>query len=590
MITGLLKSSRLFELSSHILFSKLSSYELSLDLETREALSDLLSYYTLGIEGKLKSSFYLSSLDPGAGKTESISSFIKAWKTLDFLPEGSILIGVNTKDQIKSLVNRLDLSESDYACFTSDEKFDAFGVGVEKRDEARVLITTQQKIAARLKDRRFSSASDFFFLGKARSLRIWDEGYLQSEQLSIKVTAIQSLAHCLAGKYRSFADELSSLAATMTPENVGYAYKIGTSIRNCASAALKEVREAKAWGKGHPLSSHVGTLEAFVKSGARPLRLGSYGGYSNLTLIGASKPMPDDFAPAIILDASGRVRGTYALWEDAGSNLIRLRSKVNDYRNLTAWFWQTACGKDALRDDAVNRGILSVAANAIATKSGEEWLVIGDKASPDFSIFELLKATVPIATAPLLHFVHWGRHLATNAYSHIKNVLVIGSHMYGKAGYDALAAAALGDLPDPRIGGDTKSFMTSEYQHNLLQGLMRSNARNAKDGVCGECTAYIVASPPITKDVVARTFPGCTVRTWREPPSKLTASERRLVEYVVFYLSTGSNDKLAKKDALAAVSIHKNSLAGMLAKTAVKSALKEGGVKVSSRYFERDRV
>lgn len=581
------KVSRLFDLSSDILFNNLSSYGLRLDSDTGEALSCLLYHYTLGIEGKLEPSLYLCSLDPGVGKTESISSFIKAWKTLGFLPEGSILIGVNTKDQIESLVNRMELSETDFACFTRDEKFDLYGVGIERRGEARVLITTQQMIASMLKGRRFSSASDFFFQGKPRTLRIWDEGYLQSEQLSIKVTAIQSLAHSLAGKYRSFADDLSSLAATMTPENVGHAYKIGTSIRNCASAALKEVREAKAWGKGHPLSSHVGTLEAFVKAGARPFRLGSYGGYSNLTLIGASKPMPDDFAPAIILDASGRVRGTYALWEDAGGNLIRLRSKVNDYRNLTAWFWQTACGKDALRDDAVNRGILSVAANAIATKPGEEWLVIGDMDKADFSIFELLKATVPAATVPSLQFVHWGRHLATNAYSHIHNVLVIGSYMYGKAGYDALAAAALGDLPDPRIAGDANSLLISEYQHNLLQGLMRSNARNAKDGVCGECTAYIVASPPITDDVVARTFPGCTVRTWREQEPKLTRSEERLLDYVACHFVNYPFTKLAKGKARTASGIHKNALSKMLERPAVKIALAAMSVIVTNNSFEK---
>lgn len=586
MVFDCIEEESLFKLSSSILFNTLSFYGLKVDMESQNSLNDLLYHYTLGIGGKLTPSFFLSSLDPGVGKTETISSFIKAWKSLSFKPNGSILIGVSSKDQIDSLIKRLGIDETDYAVFTGDSRFHTCGVGIDSRREAPILITTQQMIISRTKDRRFSNASDFFFGDSPRTLRIWDESFVLSQQISIAVSSLHSLGDAMKAYDRNFAEELVKFASEMKLAAVGQVFKVSPYIRDRADTLLKEIRSAKTFCKTHPLTGKTTILESLSLVGSRSLRLGNYGGVSDLTLIGASKPLPDDFAPAIILDASGRVRGTYALWEAAGGNLVRLQPKANNYANLMVRFWQRASGKWALKDEWTNREILSAVAEAIATKPDEEWLIIGDKGDADFSVFELLKATVPPETVDKLHYVHWGRHMATNAYSHVRNAVVIGAFSYGNAGYDALAAAALGDLPDPRIADDeSRSLVISEYQHNLLQGLMRSHARNAKDGVCGECTAYVVASKPITEDVILRTFPGCTVDTWREPPPRLSATAAKLIDYVATFFARDET-KLRKSDAVKAIGMHPKSLSKILTDPTVKDGFKENGITWTTRFFK----
>src|SRR3546814_4443071 len=66
------------------------------------------------------------------------------------------------------------------------------------------------------------------------------------------------------------------------------------------------------------------------------------GGSKGLYLSGGGSPLPEDFAPALILDASGRVRETYKAMEAIGL-LLRLPATPTDYSRLTLHHWDRAC-------------------------------------------------------------------------------------------------------------------------------------------------------------------------------------------------------------------------------------------------------
>jgi hypothetical protein len=58
----------------------LSAYGSSWSPQARTALSALLKTLEAGLTGELPPSYYLSSIDPGTGKTLAVSKFLKAWK------------------------------------------------------------------------------------------------------------------------------------------------------------------------------------------------------------------------------------------------------------------------------------------------------------------------------------------------------------------------------------------------------------------------------------------------------------------------------------------------------------------------------
>ncbi len=487
-----------------ILVNRLSSYGNRIDLDSKKALISLLTAFHDCLTGNLDSKYYLASLDPGCGKTEAISSFIQAWREADFKPGGSILIAVNTLDQIESLVSRLNMDKQDFSCFTNDSGLNALGMGNYNSHKARALFTTHQMIAARTGDRSFTALTDFRYEGLVRPLRIWDESFVISESIVLGISEIHFLAVSIENHNRRLSDSLKKLANVVGLDSVSDlpAVHIPMSLADDVQRLLSEHRLLEN-GRTYLRERDLRIAQQIRIAGGRPLIRKEYGGTAGYTLIGAGKPLPDDFAPAIILDASGRVRGTYSRMEAVNGNLVRLPSKTNDYRNMRVRLNRMASGKGQLADPFKSRPIYKAAADVIAANPNAEWLVLGPKAndSSGLNVERHLRETLPegIAGTVKLHFLHWGRHAATNAYNHIRHVIVIGSYMYPHSAYDALEAAAVGNI---KLIADeaSETMRKGEFRHNLLQGVMRSNARNAKDRlvyirlVCGMGTTKF-ASP-----------------------------------------------------------------------------------------------
>lgn len=589
---------KLYLSSFNRLISTLHSYDNKPDEDTIHGLSELVYHYSLGLRGLLKPSYYLSSLDPGAGKTESISCFIKAWKASGFEVKGSILFCVNSKDQIDSLVKRLNLDDKDYSCLTSDERINALGLGSNQSHKAPVLITTQQMAESRTRDRGFSAAKDFFYADERRTLNIWDESFLPSAQVTVTAASLHHLASSLQYKEDWFADEIATLASKLTVDAVGKCFTVPVAIAGKARSIITPYRRQDGLGEEEGVAgtstlpalnqTDRNALDALARIGGRSLRLGTYGGKASLTLVGATKPLPADFAPVIILDASGRVRGTYQHMEANGLPLVRLPATANDYSDVTLFVWRTASGKEVLSNDRDNRFIFAEIAKAIATHPNDDWLIIGPKAKAGMEVLRLIEASLPtpvLATAKL-HYLHWGIHMATNAYKHVRRVIVVGTHHYSNPGYDSLAAAAIGRVASPLSVADRKKLRVSEYQHNLLQALMRSNARNAKDGKAGDCIAYLLTSRDISAGAIRDTFPGAELVLWNEPTKAPSTKQQELIDYLCARFREGAIE-VTKSEAVRAIGINGNSLSKLLKEPFVARAITALGVANTNKSFKR---
>ena len=196
---------------------------------------------------------------------------------------------------------------------------------------------------------------------------------------------------------------------------------------------------------------------------------------NGLALVGVGKPLPDDFAPLVILDASGRVRATYSLWESHRDDLVRLPAALNDYRLLNLHLWQRGSGVTTLRDAKARTEIVNAVAGVINEDDESRWLIVYQKDRADMRT--ALIDSVEHDAAQRLSFITWGQHDATNAYKDISNVVVIGQLHYGDLGHRAAACGAAGVSPAQHGEIDLVNFQWSEFQHNLLQALARASVR-----------------------------------------------------------------------------------------------------------------
>jgi hypothetical protein len=115
---------------------------------------------------------------------------------------------------------------------------------------------------------------------------------------------------------------------------------------------LAEVPRYARHLKDNQVAEAIETLRSLAGQAVAVVEAGS----GDVRIAGASEALPSDFAPAIILDASGRVRSTYCLWQRAGGPLRHLPSATKDYSNLRVHVWERAVGKTALP----TRGLLRI--------------------------------------------------------------------------------------------------------------------------------------------------------------------------------------------------------------------------------------
>lgn len=464
---------------------------------------------------------YLSSLDPGVGKTSTVIHFIRVLLASLEHVDVAVLVCVGRLDQIDAIVREAALSPGDFAVLTSDGERNA--LGCDEPSRARVLFTTHSMIESRCEGRPFPLVSDFHYRGLPRAVRIWDEAILPGRALTIGRDDLGFLFKPLRGMHPELTGEVEALFNDLRDVADGtllpvpdLAERHGVSLND----ALQLVDAGTA--------DQIGAVEAlwflFGKT-ATVRRDGAYGS----TMLDYRETLPEGIQPLLALDASARVRTTYDLWQDHRGGLVKLASAEKDYGRHTIHVWSRGGGKSAFRKwgpDLIE-GIVAT----IRTRPDEEWLVVHHK----LVRAELTAAVQKHLPGVRVHFVNWGSHDATNAFATVPNVILAGTLFYRTSYYEALGRMAAGrpSSTGPFARSETERVMTGENCHLILQALCRGAVRRCVDGGCPETRTYIIAS---TRSGIAsalpRIFPGAGVVPWRPIDRPLSGKVGQALAYI----------------------------------------------------------
>jgi hypothetical protein len=555
----------------------LDESELKLSGSPQKALSTILDALEAGLRGKLTPSYYLASLDPGMGKTLAVCSFLKAWKGLGWEPDSSILIGVSRLDEIKTYVERSGLSKHELGVFTRSDDHNSLGVSQAHHKDARVLFTTHQMILSRARGRLLREVSELQFQGGARTLRLWDETLLPAHPIALRRDTLLGLAESFRPTHPEFLEAVADFVGGLKDEDVGTLIRVPQGV----------IDRIPRGGWGQLNESDRQRLNSLsLLEGAQLLLTGS-GGHG-LVLLGSSASLPDDFAPAIVLDASGRVRETYKLWKKYRGNLIRLATAANDYRNLTLRYWPTACGKTHFNDVSHHPAFVEAIAELINQDQDSRWLIVCYIGTM-VEFLASVRAAVHVNAIDRVSAINWGKHHATNAYRDIENVVIIGSSTYREIDYPAHIVAASG-LPADRIDGIPVSpVRRGEYRHQLLQALCRASVRKASNGIAGKCSAYVIAAPStqLANDL-RKTFPGANIEVWFDKRHILRGRPLAAFEYLRQRFADADTERVAKSEVRVALGLGLHSqLTRVIGDPAFIRCIPDLNIEIGGQSFRR---
>ncbi len=489
------------------------------------ALADLAETLEQMAEGTAPAKFFLSSLDPGVGKTQTLVKFIDTLLASPVHDHVGVLLCVSRLSEVKRIVDDSGIPGEMLHVFTSDAELNALGGAAA--DDARVLITTQAMVESRLAAQPFARCSLFSYRGQPRAVRVWDEAFLPGQPITLAVDdlayvfrRLTMLSPGLRDDMKSIFDDVDKLPCGSVYVVPDFAAQRGVSLNDALAASGAGAEDERA-----VLSS------LWFISGKRVSirRDGKFGG----AMIDYRETVPPDLAPIVILDASGRVRSTY-LDMERERGLVHLRRAPKDYSPLTVHTWQRSGGKSAFAEDGDK--LAAGIAKTIDTRPDEEWLVVCHKSrgrvgDVKANVVRMLGKAGP----DKVHFITWGNHAATNQYANVPNVILAGTLFYRGSYYEALKRLAANR---PASGGavtkdEMEKVQLGEHAHLILQALCRGAVRKSDGDKCHSANAYVIASVRSGIPAALPTiFPGCRVVGWSPVPRNLKGDAEAAYQFV----------------------------------------------------------
>lgn len=509
-----------------------------------DALADLVETLEAMAEGRAEAKVFLSSLDPGIGKTSAVVSFIDQLLAHPDHTGTGVLLCINTLAEIEKLVSEAGIPSDMLCVWTSDPALNA--VGTAAANEAQVLITTQARIDLILREHRsFTLSEDLYFRGNLRAVRIWDEAFSVGHPISINnddvywmLREFRCISNALRDDIKTIFDDIEKQphgAVFAVPDFMGEHGLDLNSLLEPVSAfeprdnADIDLKEQQA---------RVLTELAYLSGRAVKIRKSAYGADG----IDYRETTPEDLFPLLVLDASGRVRQFYRDMEQKRGLVTLLKSAPKSYRNLTINVWQRGGGKASWQDHHAH--LLNGIVKTLSTKPTEEWLIVVHKPSRKVRDIEAdIRKALPKAR---LHFITWGRHKAINKFAHVSNIVLAGTLFLRPSYYEAVKHLGAGE-PVTLVDYDRtqmRLFEIGEHANDILQALCRGSVRRSVGDACAPCEAYIIASvrSGIPK-ALPTIFPDCTVQPWEPLKVTLRGKQRDAFEVIAQWLkSAGPND------------------------------------------------
>ena len=460
---------------------------------------------------------YVSSLDPGVGKTQLLIHYLRELLRSPDHREVAAIICVNRKEQIRSIANEAALDH--FAVLTSDVELNAIATAEAK--DARVLFTTQQMVEARCRrTNSFAAVSAFHFNGNPRQVRIWDEAMLPGQPLTVSLDELHTIPAELRRRHRTFTKALDEVIKQIEFADNGQRLDLPDLPRihdlpERAALRLVTGRAALAVEKVWLLWGRTVTVRK---------------GYG-VSILDYRDTLPSDLQPVLVLDASARVRTTYDLWAKYRGGLVRLPTATKNYAGLNIGVWNRGGSKDAYTHDAVI--MAEGVAKTIRSRPNEEWLIVHHKPTTEYDFQQLVLKKVTGDTTNL-HFLTWGRHDATNEFAHVSNVILAGTLFKPQEVYEALGRLAAGL---PSSVGDFNGIdevKRGENAHGVLQALCRGSVRGLENGGCPISRAFIIARKGSgIPQQLSELFPGASITEWQPVPKQLKGKQEAAFEFIV---------------------------------------------------------
>ncbi len=505
-------------------------------------------------------SFFVSFLPPGMGKTTTLIQSIKAISGMSAYDHVGFIIFLERYEEIEKVVAEMGLSEEDYAVTTSDQRMNA--KGNQNKKSARVLFTTQAMLRSKADNGqvKFEDMADFYYQGKPRQVRVWDEAVLPFMALTVERKKVMKLVDGLSRINRDLSNDIDQLQNTLAQKQDGD--RITLPDIKKYDIALDELR-VRFFD-----DEDKNNIEALYGLSGREARISKdqYG----TTTIQYVDTLPDDLAPMLILDASGQQRKTYEYWYKERKGLKFLYSPQKTYEGLTIHHWNEGAGKQTQGKGKYKLIAEGVAKSIVeSVPASEDVLVIHYKKSgfmPDMQaeIEKILRSDPKFLRQGKVHYRHWGTHTATNDYSHIKHVILAGILQYNTAQYEAYGLGAKGqDVHKPLTEEEFEEVRLGEIAHHILQASCRGYVRNSEGEKCPDgCHLYVVFSTHkgtgTPQSLLTTVFPKAVVREWR-PVFKVS---KRMIG-VCDYLCARAKGKaviLAKSKVAEDLNMHPNNL------------------------------
>jgi hypothetical protein len=491
------------------------------------AINDLLHHLELAAAGHLNAALHVSAIPAGTGKSASLAAFAHTLLTSADHSDVGMVVFVNRIAEAKDMADAVLAKDGDHCrrlcVITSDAAVNALG-GHAQADEAQLVIATQAALKTTLKslhEAPFGAASRFHYRGQRRAVVCWDEAFAFNRPVTLDADTVTGLARAMRRQSDDAAHTLKRWSCDLDACKGGL-----VSVPDFEGLGVDFVR----------LEDDVGDQDELVAQAKALAVISGDQGYvthhgAASVLVTHYPEIPPSLMPVIVTDASARVNASYTQMMRCGVALRWLKDAPKTYRNLTLRIVPTSASRSTYRDLKSHRGrdLIDMVARYIASVPGEDVLVIGYKGrfnvrgvvdtSSDHKVRGTLEAALRSRLAPedqaRVHYVAYGRHTATNAFKHVRHVILMGLNFIPKAAGHAASGAALNlDLIKDHPTNDQIAAMTQGMlMDSTLQALLRGNARMGVGGDCGVMEAVIPQTKQtgLSRSAYQGMFPGAVI-------------------------------------------------------------------------------
>lgn len=493
----------------------------------------------------------ISSMSTGMGKSEIVAAAGRVITADAALSDIGMVVFINTIRDLEAMKERMGFADDDprFAIFTGKRNVELNAMG-GALNEAQVLLTTQSKFLWWSQHLSYR-AKDFYYRGKPRQLRLWDETALPIDTMTLTPEHLHAFAnelferklHEVAMQVQEWADELARLPhdsvvkvpcfekITLPCNSTGRMPRHPEADDDDDETVFNETCAALAWLKGREVRVY---REKYTGSVALSYR----------------EILPATLTPLLVLDANADKRVAYKMMTESRGCLLHLHSPQKTYRNATLYRRAMAAGRRQHHKRATRRPLIEAAADAFfmeQAKGPREVLLLSFK--PDYrkKIPDMLRAVRREikkrgGRPSLLRGLTWGMEKGTNTFRNTHSVIALG--VLQAPLYQIIAdVRGIQRLP-PKADVDqsrVEAHRRTEQMATFFQGISRSAIRKTtRDGDVPEgSTIYLIASDNgpmrFPDDLVPEWMPHLNIVEWEPDPLKLRSGKFKTDRRIHFF-------------------------------------------------------